>query len=208
MLYLTQTTKKGIALPRLYGYMYSLAGLKRTRVLDEHPHHPFAVDNGAAAGQFHPEKYLKLLEKLAPYQDRALFAVAPDVMRDPAATLELYPEWKDAIRALGYPVAFVAQPGLQPHELPDADWIFLGGGNQGDYRWRFTDDAKRIVDAAQQRGMRVHIGMVNAQWMIRQAQAWGVDTVDGNCAAIAGLEEMLRRFTKVLEQPSIFTPVP
>lgn len=56
--------------------------------------------------------------------------------------------------------------------------------------------------------MRVHIGMVNAQWMIRTAQAWGVDTVDGNCAAITGLEEMLRRFTKVLEQPSIFTPAP
>ena len=62
------------------------------------------------------------------------------------------------------------------------------------------------VDAAHERRMRVHIGMVNAQWMIRQAQAWGVDTVDGNCAAITGLEEMLRRFTKVLEQPSIFAP--
>lgn len=134
MLYLTQTTKKGVALPRHYGYMYSLAGLKRTSVLDQHPDAPFAVDNGAAAGKFHPERFHALLEKLRPYRERALFAVAPDVMRDPGATLALFPEWREVIRQLGYPVAFVAQPGQKPHELPDADWVFLGGGNQGDYR--------------------------------------------------------------------------
>jgi hypothetical protein len=113
--------------------------------------------------------------------DLCLFAVAPDVVADAAATLERSLPWLPRIRALGVPAAFVAQDGAEDVGVPwgDLDVLFLGGSTE----WKLSDHARRLTGEAQQRGKRVHMGRVNGwrRWQI--ADAWGCDTCDGTLLA-------------------------
>lgn len=64
--------------------------------------------------------------------DRAhcLFAAAPDVVADAAATLARSVPFLPRLRALGYPAALVAQNGLERQSVPWGSFevLFLGGG--------------------------------------------------------------------------------
>lgn len=109
--------------------------------------------------------------------DTCLFAVAPDVVGDAAATLERSAPWIPRIRALGYPVAYVAQDGWQNVEPPwdDFDVLFLGGTDH----FKLGPIARAAVVEAKQRGKHVHMGRVNSEKRFRYAHAIGCDSVDG-----------------------------
>jgi hypothetical protein len=156
----------------------------------------WALDNGVYTGVFTPERYIKALESLQPWRDTCLFAVAPDVIADAAATRELFEEWRSPITGYGYKVAYVAQDGQEALELPaQYDVLFIGGSTD----WKLGPGADDCIRQAKAAGKWVHMGRVNSQRRIVHAQLRGVDSCDGTYAAF-NPPVMLRRFSPVLRQ--------
>ena len=143
----------------------------------------WAADNGryAAPEAYTDARYLGFLERRRAYADRCLFATAPDVWGDAEATLKLSLPMLARIRALGYPVALVAQDGLQVGSVPwnEIDVLFVGGSDP----WRHSDGMRALVVEAQRRGLWTHLGRVNSRKRIRAAIALGFDSVDGTLLA-------------------------
>jgi hypothetical protein len=138
----------------------------------------WCADNGCF-GKGYPgdEKWLGWLEKNAYAADDCLFATAPDVVGDAAATLERSAPFLPMIRALGYPAALVAQDGLEDLEVPwsEFDVLFIGGSTE----WKLGPAARQLIREAKQRGKWVHMGRVNSERRYRYANDLGCDSVDG-----------------------------
>jgi hypothetical protein len=139
---------------------------------------PWAADNGCY-GKGYPGDpiWLSWLASRPRRRGPCLFAVAPDVVADAAATL-----WRSAphlpvIRAHGYRAALVAQNGLEVLEVPwtDFDVLFIGG----DTAWKLGPHARRLAYEAKRRGKHVHMGRVNSLRRLRYAAAIGCDSADG-----------------------------
>lgn len=144
---------------------------------------PWCADNGAFSDSFDEDKWWKFLLRNAHRAQTCLFAVAPDVVGDALATHERSEPWLERIRELGYPVAYVAQDGLEDLELPydGTDWwdsfdvLFIGGTTD----WKLGPFVRRLVAEAKARGKWVHMGRVNSERRYRYAHAIGCDSVDG-----------------------------
>lgn len=138
----------------------------------------WCADNGCF-GKGYPgdEKWLAWLEKNAHAAADCLFATAPDVVGDAAATLERSKPWLQPIRDLGYPAALVAQDGLEHLDIPwdTFDVLFIGGSTE----WKLGQAARTIIKEAKTRGKHVHMGRVNSLRRYRYADAIGCDSVDG-----------------------------
>lgn len=153
----------------------------------------WAGDNGVftrTASGFSPDAFRAMLGRpnLRAHAGQCLFIVAPDklnmladgtVIGDAAGTLAQFPEWAREIRGAGFPVAFVAQDGLEtmldqvPWDLVDV--LFVGGSTE----WKLSEGARACVEEARRRGKRTHMGRVNSYKRIAIANSWGVDTADG-----------------------------
>jgi hypothetical protein len=110
------------------------------------------------------------------------FTVAPDVVADAAATLDLFGSWHDEIKRHGYPIALAAQNGLETLAIPwrDLDAIFIGGSTE----FHFSDFARELTHEAQRRGKWVHMGRVNSARRWNYAHSIGCDSVDGTGVVI------------------------
>jgi hypothetical protein len=183
----------------------------------------WAADNGCGPGANGTvgagfpgyEAYLYWLQTLAdeegadrcdPDQSGCLFAVAPDVVGDAAATMRRAETMQMLgwIRHLGLPAAFVAQNGLTIQDTPweDLDALFLGGSAEclpcGYIRpatdhdtkrcpfchrrlveWKLSQAARELTAEARQRGKWVHMGRVNSAKRLRYAAGIGCDSADG-----------------------------
>ncbi len=147
----------------------------------------WAADNGcfSKGDAFDAPAWLGWLAALAPgSRSRCLFAVAPDVVGDAAATLKRSTPYLGPIRAMGYPVAYVGQDGaeLDLGRIPWAglDVLFLGGSTE----WKLDPEgAGRVTRAALERGKTVHMGRVNSRKRLRLAESWGCDSADGTFLA-------------------------
>jgi hypothetical protein len=139
---------------------------------------PWAADNGrfSKPETYTDEAYLAWLSK-RPYRDACLFATAPDVVGDAAATLALSAPMFAPIRAAGYRVALVAQDGLESLSVPwdDFDALFIGGSTA----WKLGEAAHDLAAEAKRRGKWLHMGRVNSLRRVRIAHAMGCDSVDG-----------------------------
>lgn len=142
---------------------------------------PWCADNGCF-GKGYPgdAKWLRWLERRV-QTPGCLFAVAPDVVGDAAATLARSAPFLPRIRELGVPAALVAQDGLEHLTIPWADFdvLFIGGSTE----WKLGAAARRIVAEAKARGKWVHMGRVNTGKRYRYAAAIGCDSVDGTTLA-------------------------
>jgi len=141
------------------------------------PGQPWAADNGRFS---RPEEYTDaaFLAWLASMPvESCLFATAPDVVGDAAATLALSAPMFSRIRGLGYRVALVAQDGLEDLPIPwdEFDALFIGGATA----WKLSDAAAQIAKEAQHRGKWVHMGRVNSLRRLRYAESIGCDSADG-----------------------------
>jgi hypothetical protein len=135
---------------------------------------PWAMDNGAFSG-FKEEPFLNMLWRnvLVP---GCMWVACPDVVGDARATAALYAEWAPRIRNIGYPVAWVAQDGATPDDIPlDCVCVFIGGSTA----WKLGEQARQIVSSAKARGLMAHMGRVNSVRRMRIAHEWGCDSVDG-----------------------------
>lgn len=136
---------------------------------------PWCADNGCFSDAFDEGKWWAWLSRTDPAG--CLFAVAPDVLADAAATLTRSAPWLPRIRDLGYPVALVAQDGLETLDVPwDAfDALFIGGTTA----WKLGAAARDLATQAKNRGKWVHMGRVNSQRRYTYARHIGCDSVDG-----------------------------
>lgn len=154
----------------------------------------FAIDNNCGPtrngqpGTAYPgdERYLGLLLDLAdaegadacdPDSRWCLFATAPDVLGDAAATLRRSARMLDLIRYAGFPAALVAQDGLEHLPIPwdDFDALFIGGSTP----WKLGPAARTLIAEARRRGKWVHMGRVNSLRRLRYAHTIGCDSADG-----------------------------
>jgi hypothetical protein len=134
-----------------------------------------------------------------------VFAVAPDVVADAAATLERSAPWLPRIRALGYPAALAAQDGLELLPVPwdDFDVLFVGGSTE----WKLGRHARGLVAEAKAHGKHVHMGRVNSAQRLRYAHHIGCDSVDGTYIAFGpdlNLPDVLSWLRAVNDQTSLF----
>lgn len=162
----------------------------------------WAADNGCFSTRYvGDEAWLAWLARLAGHADRCLFATAPDVVGDAAATLTRSAPHLPAIRALGYPAALVAQDGLEDLEVPwDAfDALFIGGTTT----WKEGAAAAALVAEANRRGKWVHMGRVNSRRRWSYAEHIGCDSVDGTFLAF-GPDQNLIRLAGWYSQPALF----
>jgi hypothetical protein len=151
----------------------------------------FCIDNGCGPGKDgqpgtrYPgdRAYLEMLSRLsARGRQRCLFATAPDVLGDAAATIARSAPFVYRIRAwFGLPVALVAQDGLEHLDVPWTwfDVLFLGGSTA----WKLGPAAAALTAEAHARGKWVHMGRVNTRQRLRYAVHIGCDSADGTTRA-------------------------
>lgn len=134
----------------------------------------WAADNGCFL-RYDPARILSMLRR---YQSVSgcLWIVVPDVVRDAGETLRLYHQWRDVYRLYGYPLAFVAQNGIEQYQLEwDFECLFIGG----DDAFKYSDTVRHFVAEAKRRGKWVHNGRVNTPERILYSRAIGCDSFDG-----------------------------
>jgi hypothetical protein len=151
----------------------------------------WCADNGCFGAHFSYDKWFRWLTAQAPDAGNCQFATAPDVVGDAEATLLRSTPWLGKIRALGFPVAYVAQDGFDPDVIPwdDIDVIFIGGtddykiGGRANVHMDGTvtvpAPSELAIRSAQEHGKKVHVGRVNSRKRFRYFTSLGVDTMDG-----------------------------
>jgi hypothetical protein len=138
----------------------------------------WCADNGCFAKTYHgDDHWYAWLTRQAGDADTAVFATAPDVVGDAAATLTRSARWLPKVRQLGYPAALVAQDGLQSLTVPwdTFDCLFLGGSTE----WKLGPHARDLVAQAKDQGKWAHMGRVNSKRRYDYARSIGCDSVDG-----------------------------
>lgn len=196
----------------------------------------YAADNGCYGGKFPGgDAWLDWLTRLVTGREhRCLFAVAPDVfnpaLREDMGSVSLRQSrmFLCDVRALGVPVALVAQNGLTPDMVPwdEIDWIFLGGcryclhcdwwpdfstlrGNtcpqcsKPTEEWKESPAAHKLAMAAREHGKRVHMGRGNSGRRWALAEVFGCKTMDGTFITF-GPAKNLPRARKWWARASLF----
>lgn len=168
----------------------------------------WAADNGcySQGDTFDLAAYLAWLARV-PHPASMLFATAPDVVADHAASWARSRDVLPRIRALGMPAAFVAQDGME--DDPHIDWaafdtLFIGGSDA----WKLGAAARALVDEARNRGKWVHMGRVNSRIRLAYAQATGCHSADGTYLAFGpdiNLPKLLRWLDELNRIPAART---
>lgn len=167
---------------------------------------PWAADNGCFTAHvpFDLDRYLAWLERWRPSADRCLFATAPDVVGDAAATWARSAPVLPQLRARGYRAALCAQNGIDPSVF---DWnafdcLFVGG----DDAFKLAESTYALVAEAHARGKWTHMGRVNSARRFRAAFLSGYDSVDGTYLAFGpdtNLPKLQRWLAHMVTQPSL-----
>lgn len=134
------------------------------------------LDNGAFQKKgFILDDWIKRITNLLPYLDTCIGVVTPDVVGDYKATLERFYLYRNTIKELGYPVAFVTQDGLTSRETPwdKFEVLFIGGSD----KHKLGKEASLLIMEAKDRGKWVHVGRVNSY--SRVLKFWMADSWDG-----------------------------
>ena len=167
--------------PHIHPRLDNLGMLARPRA-GNRPQHAiglglsWAADNSAYSG-FNEQEYMNMMILYQPLP-KPLWVCAPDVVGDAVATLALFTHWQPVIASYGYPVALVAQDGLQDEAIPwdGFDCLFIGGSTA----WKLGAQCRAVVSEAKRRNKLVHMGRVNSARRLRYAQSIGCDSVDGS----------------------------
>jgi hypothetical protein len=154
----------------------------------------WAADNQVFTCGFHADRFFSWLDCLRPYRQRCLFVTVPDVVANAIATLESFKWWAWRFKALGWPVAFVAQDGQEDLPFPpEFDWLFIGGSTE----WKLSDAADECIRRAQRLERRVHIGRINSLSRYRHFALIGADSCDGTTICFEP-DEGIRKFSMAM----------
>jgi hypothetical protein len=168
-----------------------------TRFSPQHLEAHFGIDNGCFK-RFNEAAFLALLERERPRRDLCRFVCCPDVVASAIRTLEIFDIYRHKLQ--GWPVALVAQDGLENMAIP---WhlvsaIFIGGSTQ----WKDGAHAAAIVRAAKILGKWVHVGRINTPGRFEKFEALGADSMDGS--GLARFSWMRERIWKAQNNPTLF----
>lgn len=136
----------------------------------------WTCDNSAFSG-FNEGQYMNMLNAYRNLES-PLWVTLPDVVGDAKETMQLFREWRGIVSGFGYPLALVAQDGLEHMPIPwnGFDCLFIGGTTQ----FKLGQSCRDIVAESKRRGKLTHMGRVNSARRIRYAQSIGCDSVDGS----------------------------
>lgn len=130
---------------------------------------PYALDNGCFKRWDH-DGFFSMLRK-ATLIHPPLWVCVPDAVADAETTFRRWKKYSKRVAGFGFPLAFVAQDGMEPQDVPvNADAVFIGGSTE----WKMAS-AEKFKGSAPW----LHIGRVNSEERIRWAQDVGADSVDG-----------------------------
>ena len=160
----------------------------------------WGADNGryAAADRWDAGDWLEWAASMRRWRATCLFMVAPDVVGDAQATLELSRPYLPTIRQFGFPAAFVAQNGFDSRLVnPDSfDGLFVGGREP----WKFAEDGGYAAARwARSHGKKTHMGRVNSWRRLRACQVSLFDSSDGTYVK-HGPDELIRDIYYWLDQ--------
>jgi hypothetical protein len=166
---------------------------------------PWAADNDAFKKGFNPDVFFSWLETMRPYRDTCLFVAVPDVPYDAEATLDNFKRWSPEL--LGWPLAFVAQDGLE--ELPDLEYstLFIGGSTE----YKLSNTVGRLTQDARKIGKRIHIGRVNYKERYDHfALLEGSEefTCDGTRPRFEGVKKTIIAWSRYMAQRPLHRVVP
>lgn len=169
-------------------------------------------DNGGFT-DFDPAAFMKKLERLEEIKHLFKFVACPDVVvikpdgkpiGDARRTLEVFEYWYP--RICDWPVALVAQDGLENIEIPKWMWdvvsaIFIGGST----KWKLSIHAAAIIKAARAMEKWVHVGRVNTPERWQRFEKLKVDSVDGTGISRFSHMRIAIRDRKESAQNGLFT---
>lgn len=139
---------------------------------------PWAADNDCFQG-LDEVAYRRMLDRIEGL-DGCIFVTVPDVVGDASATMKLFTEWEPELTERGFPLALVAQDGLEfmrwaiPWDKIEA--LFMGGTTE----WKESVGARKLADEARARGKWVHWGRVNTKRRFDLCVDGGGDSFDGS----------------------------
>lgn len=158
-------------------------------------HLPYALDNGRypafSSGKVWDEcKYYRMLEHYAHSDQKPMWALVPDVVTDPLATLAEWDRWLPIVRdAYKLTPAFAVQDGHEPKDVPrEAEVIFVGGSTE----WK-----REHIGVFCKYFKRVHVGRINTYKWLTHCAEHGAESCDGtgwfrgDKKQLAGLEQFL-----------------
>jgi hypothetical protein len=169
-----------------------------------HEGHVWAADNGCftAGGRFNLGAYLCWLV-LLPEHERCLFATAPDVVGDAAATWRRSEPVLPVLRRLGFRAALVAQDGWDGRVDWDSfDCLFMGGTTE----FKLSERAWELCREATARGKWTHMGRVNSLRRLRAAAVGGYNSADGTFLRFGpdkNLPKLLGWLAELRRQPAL-----
>ena len=139
---------------------------------------PYALDNGRYPAWENEtdwiyEDWISLLRWTARSGQRPLWALVPDVVGDAPATIDAWNRYSGDVASIlpGVSLAFAAQDGMDPDDVPgSASVVFIGGTTE--WKWQ---NLHRWTDAFG----RVHVGRVNGYRGLVACRDLGVESVDG-----------------------------
>lgn len=188
--------------PGRVGWLLSPDGWK-----EPHDWLPYAFDNGA----------FPAWDKQKPWDEAAFYThcqrsrgrthkpswiAVPDVVADREATLRNWFAHSPRVAAYGVPLAFVAQDGMTPDDIPpNASVVFIGGTTE--WKWRNLRDWTGAFP-------RVHVGRVNGERGLWACHEAGVESCDGtgwfrgDQKQLAGLLRYLEMSANGHKQESLF----
>jgi hypothetical protein len=138
---------------------------------------PFALDNDAYSDftkgkSFNYLAWVDMLNKVRALEAVPLWIAVPDVVANRQATLANWKRFSPVARCYGWPLAFVAQDGMTPRDVPkNADVVFVGGTTS--WKWR-------TLPMWCEHFPRVHIGRVNNLEKVWICQRHGAESCDGS----------------------------
>lgn len=133
---------------------------------------PWAADNDAFS-KWDEGRYRDMLDGIEGLEG-CLFVTAPDRVGDAYGTQVLFDKWFPRLEGK-FPVAYVAQDGLEFVLWEEIDALFIGGTTE----FKLGSVSARFIREAKERGKWVHMGRVNSYERFRYARWLGCDSVDG-----------------------------
>ncbi|MGC9349120.1 MAG: hypothetical protein ACP5JG_13325 [Anaerolineae bacterium] len=147
---------------------------------------PYAIDNECFSngGEVDEPQFFDALDRHAPYRDRCLFVVIPDVPYDAVSTLEQFHNYAYTLSEDGWKIALATQNGMRCDDLgiysgssyvewDDFEALFIGGDNHH----KLHGEADILIAEARRRGKWIHIGRVNSPTRMMRFQS--ADSWDG-----------------------------
>lgn len=154
--------------PGKIGWLMSPGGFKEPRSWL-----PYALDNGryTMSDAWNEESFFDLLDRCQLSRYKPNWVAVPDEVGNRQKTLWLWSQYERRIRQYNFRLAFVAQDGMTPNDVPEsADVVFVGGTT----KWKWRNVALFCATFP-----RVHVGRVNWVDKLEYCESVGAESCDG-----------------------------